>query len=135
MIEALLIEAENELAKAEAKCVMLSAQLAAANKAYVSVMASNAGCAAPEEPKKYTPRVLPEDAAPTETEKSNTVTYADVKKVILEIAKAKGRDASLDVLAAFGVVKGEGKERTGNISSLTEDQYADVVGAAKKALS
>ena len=68
-------------------------------------------------------------------ENPDAVDYASVKSAILEVAKKKGRDASLDVLAAFGVVKGEGKERAGNISSLTEDQYEMVVEAAKKALA
>ena len=79
-------------------------------------------------------KVSPVAEVAEDTPTADAVTYADVKAAVLEVAKTKGRDASLDVLAGFGVVKGEGKERTGDISSLTEDQYEAVVVAAKKAL-
>jgi hypothetical protein len=77
----------------------------------------------------------PDTAAAEEAELGPVISYNEVKKQVLEVAKLKGREASLDLLEPFGVVKGEGKERTGTISLLAEDQYADVIANAKKMLT
>lgn len=63
------------------------------------------------------------------------ISYNDMKTLILDVVKKKGRNASLDMLAEFGIVSGEGKDRTGDIGKLTEEQYPAVVEAAKKILA
>lgn len=49
-----------------------------------------------------TAKELTGDAAPA----GDTTTYDDVKRAILEVSKAKGRDAAIKVLAQFGATKG-----------------------------
>lgn len=80
---------------------------------------------------------VPQDAGAKETSApaKGEVTYDDVKNAVLEIAKVKGRDASIDLLAPFGVVSGQGNERKGNMKGLQEKQYADVVAKAKEMLA
>lgn len=68
------------------------------------------------------------------------VTYKDVKAAVLEVAKLKGREASLDLLTKFNndqvsIVTGAGTDRKGNISSLLPEQYARVVDEATKVLA
>lgn len=52
-------------------------------------------------------------------------TFTDLKNITLDLAKAKGRNASLEVLKQFGVEK---------ITALKVDQYAEAFAAMKKAL-
>ena len=62
--------------------------------------------------------------------------YDDVKNAVLEVAKQKGREASLDLLSAFGVVVTDEKgNRKGNIKDLKEDQFSAVIENAKKMLA
>lgn len=70
-------------------------------------------------------------SAPDTTE----VTYNQVKDAVLNVAKVKGRESSLDLLALFDVVSGEGKDRKGNITNLKPEQYADVLAKAKEILA
>jgi hypothetical protein len=53
------------------------------------------------------------------------VSYEDAKAVILELSKAKGREAALEVLARFGVSK---------LPDLDVAHYAAVTAAAREAL-
>lgn len=64
----------------------------------------------------------------------DAVSYDDVKAVVLNVAKTKGRDASLDLLTPFGVVTGKGETRVGSITKLKPEQYEGVIIAAKKVL-
>jgi replication-associated recombination protein RarA len=67
---------------------------------------------------------------------SEAVTYDEVKAKVLEVAKIKGRDASLDLLSHFGVVtKDEKGDRRGNIADLKEEQFADVISKAIEMLA
>ena len=63
------------------------------------------------------------------------VTYDQVKAAVLEVAKTKGREASLDLLAPFGVVSGEGDKRVGSITKLKPEQFAAVIASAQAVLS
>ena len=65
----------------------------------------------------------------------SAITYDEVKNQVLAVVKKLGRDSSLDLLATFGVTKGQGAERTGNITSLKPEQYGAVIDAAKKLLA
>lgn len=62
------------------------------------------------------------------------ISYDQVKALVLEVAKTLGREASIDLLLPFGVVTGEGKERTGKMGKLTPDQYENVIKSAKQML-
>lgn len=88
-----------------------------------------------EETKENTPLVSTTSVSTGEVGVASDVTYDNVKNAVLEVAKLKGRDASLDFLAHFGVVDGSGKDRKGNISNLKPEQYADVIAKAKEMLS
>ena len=67
--------------------------------------------------------------------KPEVVEFASVKAAVLEVAKIKGREASLDLLAKFGVVSGEGDNRKGDMKGLKGEQYAEVVAEAKRILA
>lgn len=54
------------------------------------------------------------------------VTYDDVKALVLQVSKNKGRDAAAAVLAGFGVAKAP---------ELKPEQYADAVAQLKAALA
>lgn len=54
------------------------------------------------------------------------VTYDDVKALVLQVSKDKGRDAAAAVLAGFGVAKAP---------ELKPEQYADAVAQLKAALA
>jgi hypothetical protein len=75
------------------------------------------------------------EEVPEPEELSSEIGYDDVKNVVLEVAKVKGRNASLDLLAPFGVVTGEGDKRAGSITKLKPEQFVAVVEAAKKVLA
>ena len=77
--------------------------------------------------------VPPTEEAKEEPETAET-TYDEVKNAVLAVAR-RDREASLDLLAPFGVVSGEGEKRTGSITKLKPEQYAAVVEAAKKLLA
>ena len=85
------------------------------------------------EPLQPEPPEKTKDAAPVVEEL--VVSYDDVKASVLDVAKNKGREASLDLLAAFGVVTGEGAARKGNIAALKPEQYAAVVKASSEAMA
>lgn len=68
----------------------------------------------------------------TNTDEIPVVSFSDVKKVVLDIAAAEGREASLDFLSQFGVVEGEGDKRKGDMSKLKPELYAAVLEAAKE---
>lgn len=55
-----------------------------------------------------------------------TVTYDDVKALVLQVSKDKGRDAAAAVLSGFGVAKAP---------ELKPEQYADAVAQLKAALA
>lgn len=65
--------------------------------------------AAPTEPAAATQATAPEAAAPEQKAESSepapACTYDDAAKAIQGLAKTKGRDAAVAVLAAFGVAK------------------------------
>lgn len=63
------------------------------------------------------------------------ITYDQVKSQILEVAKIKGREGSLQLLNKFGVVKGEGDDRKGNMTDLKPEQYPAVIEEAKAMLA
>ena len=78
----------------------------------------------------------PLGAAPTASESEpSAITYDQVKSKILDVVKNLGREASLDLLAPFGVVKGEGNDRRGKMDDLKPEQYAAVIAKAKEMLS
>ena len=80
-------------------------------------------------------KIEPQDAPiEDEVKVEPPVTYDLVKANILEVAKKLGRESSLDLLSPFGVVKGEGAERKGNMNDLKPEQYADVIAKAKEML-
>lgn len=54
------------------------------------------------------------------------VTYDDVKALVLQVSKDKGRDAAAAVLSGFGVAKAP---------ELKPEQYADAVAQLKAALA
>lgn len=62
------------------------------------------------------------------------IDYNKVKDAVLSVAKKLGREASLDLLAFFNVVTGEGDDRKGNIKDLKPEQYADVIKKSKEML-
>ncbi|AQW29107.1 hypothetical protein JK151_08970 [Ralstonia syzygii subsp. celebesensis] len=53
------------------------------------------------------------------------VTYNEAASVITKLSRAKGRDAALKVLQGFGA---------DNLKGIKPEQFADVMGAAQKAL-
>ena len=75
-----------------------------------------------------------EEQKAEEAKEMKGVDYNDVKKAVLEVAKTKGREASIALLAPFGVVKGEGKERVGSITLLKPEQWEAVIRAATEML-
>lgn len=79
--------------KPDAKTVRTSPTAEAADKPVADVLAKKDEATA-KEPTG--------DAAPT----GDTTTYEDVKRAILDVSKAKGRDAAIKVLAQFGATKG-----------------------------
>jgi hypothetical protein len=70
-----------------------------------------------------------------EAQEETSIDFSAVKAAVLNVAKDKGREASLDLLAKFGVVTGEGENRKGDMKALKEEQYAAVVAEAKKVLN
>lgn len=69
-----------------------------------------------------TPASSPEVSRPA----PSTVTYDDVKTLVLKVSKDKGREAAAAVLAGFGVAKAP---------ELKPEQYADAVAQLKAALA
>lgn len=63
-------------------------------------------------------------AAASEGPKAPVVTYDEVREAIMSLAEAKGRGASVALLATFGVKSGK---------DLAADKYAEVVKAAEAA--
>ena len=91
---------------------------------------------AKEEVKVEAPLGVVSEAAPTASESEpSAITYDQVKSKILDVVKNLGREASLDLLAPFGVVKGEGNDRRGKMDDLKPEQYAAVIAKAKEMLS
>lgn len=80
------------------------------------------------------PKAVSTPSATTEVVGAGQITYAKVKDAVLEVARAKGREASLELLTIFGVVSGEGDARKGKIDQLREEQFADVVAKAREML-
>ena len=78
------------------------------------------------------PSPLAEEKLSAKEAVSSEVNYDQVKDAVLNVAKIKGREASLDLLSEFGVVMGTGKDRKGNITKLKPEQYSAVLEAAKK---
>lgn len=69
--------------------------------------------------------------APTPT----GVTYDQMKAQVLEVAKVKGREASIDLLEPFGVVRTEDGDRKASVSKVKPEDYAAVIAAARKVLA
>lgn len=67
-----------------------------------------------------------------EVKDTNGVTFNDIKIQILNVAKEKGRNASLEILQKFLDVNGKPCEK---ITSLLEKDYAAVMTLAKAVLS
>lgn len=80
--------------KPDAKTAGTSRTAEAVNKPAADALAKKDAATAQE---------LTGDAAPAG---GDTTTYEDVKRAILEVSKAKGRDAAIKVLAQFGATKG-----------------------------
>lgn len=68
----------------------------------------------------------PSKPAPKAAQEGPALIYEDVKKRVVEVSKAKGRDDTIDLLARFGVDKAP---------DLKENQYAQFVEAADLVLS
>lgn len=88
---------------------------------------------AKEEAKTESP--LAASATSAEMDGVVAVTYSDVKNAVLEVAKLKGREASLTLLDMFGVVTGAGDARKGKIDALKPEQFTDVIAKAKGMLA
>lgn len=76
----------------------------------------------PTETAAATPASKPEVSSPA----PSTVTYDEVKTLVLRVSKDKGRDAAAAVLSGFGVAKAP---------ELKPEQYADAVAQLKAALA
>lgn len=63
---------------------------------------------------------------PVASTSAAAVTYDDVKALVLQVSKDKGRDAAAAVLSGFGVAKAP---------ELKPEQYADAVAQLKAALA
>lgn len=101
--------------KPDAKTVNTSRTAEAVNKPAADALAKKDAATAQE---------LTGDAAPAG---GDTTTYEDVKRAILEVSKAKGRDAAIKVLAQFGATKGP------DLQSKPET-FGPFVAAAKAAI-
>jgi hypothetical protein len=82
--------------------------------------------AAPTAPSSPTAEVAPA-AAPETSEPAAPATYDDVKRAIIEVSKAKGRDAAVALLAEFGAAKGPDLQPT-------PDKFAPFVARAAELL-
>ena len=76
----------------------------------------------PTETAAATPASSPAASSPA----PSTVTYEDVKTLVLKVSKEKGRDAAAGVLAGFGVAKAP---------ELKPEQYADAVAQLQAVLA
>ncbi len=102
--------------------------------AATAAAAAPASTAATPDPKPKAGQVAdsatsrPADAtdAGEQTTSAKTVTYDDVKALVLQVSKDKGRDAAAAVLSGFGVAKAP---------ELKPEQYADAVAQLKAALA
>lgn len=70
-------------------------------------------------------------SAPAAASPSEPITYDEVKKLIIEISKSKGRDAAAGALKAFGVAKGPDlkPEQYGAFAEHAQAVLADGVAA------
>jgi len=75
---------------------------------------TQARSAAPTAPTPPTVAAEPAAAPATKAEPSEpaALTYDDVKRAIIEVSKAKGRDAAVALLAEFGATKGPDLQAT-----------------------
>ena len=90
----------------------------------------------PVEPVKKTKKETPAPSVAVEmvveVKDANGVTFNDIKIQILNVAKEKGRQSSLEILQKFLDVNGKPCEK---ITALLEKDYADVMAEAKAVLS
>ncbi len=100
--------------------------------AATAVAAAQASTAATPDPKPAAVSPQSETAAaqpaskPVASTSVAAVTYDDVKALVLQVSKDKGRDAAAAVLSGFGVAKAP---------ELKPEQYADAVAQLKAALA
>ena len=117
-------------AKAAAPEKTASASTQAAASAATAAQASTAATpdpkaaavSQPTETAAATPASSPEASSPA----PSTVTYEDVKTLVLKVSKEKGRDAAAGVLAGFGVAKAP---------ELKPEQYAAAVAQLQAVLA
>lgn len=79
---------------------------------------------------------LPPDPAEPQTlqekaEASGEISFAQVRQCILDVAKLRGKNTSLEILKQFNDSKGNPCEK---VTALVEDDYAAVLDEAKKIL-
>lgn len=84
----------------------------------------------PEKKAKAEPKAEPKAKSDTASDTGNeseasAVTYEDVSNAIVTLHRTKGRDAAVALLQRFGLENARGA---------TEDQWADIVAAAKEEL-
>jgi hypothetical protein len=103
-----------------------------AQPAATAVAAAPASTAATPDPKPAAVSQQSETAAaqpaskPVASTSAAAVTYDDVKALVLQVSKDKGRDTAADVLSGFGVAKAP---------ELKPEQYSDAVAQLKAALA
>lgn len=117
---------ETEVKTADPKVIAGTATVPAKTAATVAGTADpkSAVVSQPSETAAALPVSKPEASPPAPS--TATVTYEDVRALVLRVSKEKGRDVAAAVLALFGVAKAP---------ELKPEQYADVVAHFKSELS
>lgn len=114
-------KAKVEANKAQSAGKPKAEKTAAAKTEPAAPTSPTAGAAAT--PAADAPAKKDEPSAPA----GDAVTYDQVKTVILEVSKVKGREAALKLLAQFGAEKGPDLQKT-------PEKFGDFIAAAKKLL-